>query len=106
MAETRWEEILEPWSRLVTVRVLGRPFQVPENNLLLRGFQYLAPERVPYGDFCWNAQCFNCRCLLRRGGAETSVLACQTVAREGDELLEVSPEVEQVLRDVLRAPTP
>lgn len=102
MVETDWSSILEPYERLIEVKVLGRAFKVPENNLYLRCFQYLAPERVPYGDFCWNAQCFNCRCTLQRGSAQRPVLACQTVAQEGDEVLELSPQLAEVLAGVLR----
>jgi len=99
---TDWERILEPYERCIGVRILGKPFEVPENNLLLRGFQYLEPERVPQGDFCWNGECRNCACTLRRGGIEREVLACETVAEEGDELTALSPQVRQILAALLR----
>lgn len=102
MSETDWESILDPYERLVEVRILGRAFKVPEHNLFLRGLQYLEPERVPYGDFCWNAQCFNCRCTLKRDGEERAVLCCQEKVLDGDELTELSPQVEEVLRGVLQ----
>lgn len=103
MSETDWSSILEPYERLIPVAVMGKAFRVPENNLYLRCFQFLAPERVPYGDFCWNAQCFNCRMTLRRAGAERPALACQTVAEEGDEIVEISPQLADVLAAVLRS---
>lgn len=102
MSETDWKSILEPYEKLVEIRIRGRAFRVPENNLFLRGMQYLEPERVPYGDFCWNAQCLNCRCLLERNGQERPVLCCQENVREGDALTELSPQVEEVLRGVLK----
>jgi hypothetical protein len=103
VTDTDWSSILEPYGRLIVLRILGREFLVPENNLFMRCFQFLAPERVPYGDFCWNAQCFNCRCTLKRAGAESSILTCQTYVEEGDELTEISPQVADVLAAVLKA---
>lgn len=102
MSETDWKSILDPYEKLVEIRIRGKAFQVPENNLFLRGMQYLEPERVPYGDFCWNQQCFNCQCTLRRKGEERPVLCCQEKALEGDELTKISPQVEEVLRGVLK----
>lgn len=91
-------DIYEPYDRLVAIRVMGREAHVPENNVLLRCFQYLEPEEVPYGDFCWNGDCRNCRITLRRGEASEEVLACQTVVREGDEVLELGPELAKAMR--------
>ena len=36
--------LFRPFTRLVKITILGREFEVPENNPLLRCFQYLAPE--------------------------------------------------------------
>ncbi len=91
-------DIYEPYERLVLIRVLGRDASVPENNLLLRCFQYLEPAAVPYGDFCWNGDCLNCRISLRRDGQTQDALACQTVVREGDEVLALSPELRRVMK--------
>ena len=46
--------LFRPSPRLVKIEILGREFEVPENNPLLRCFQYLATEAVAYGRFCWN----------------------------------------------------
>jgi len=99
---TDWANILEPYEKLLQVRILGKSFRVPEHNLFLRCFQFLEPERVPHGDFCWNAECRNCACTLSRGGVARPVLACQTAAEEGDELTALSPQVQQVLAGVLK----
>lgn len=40
--------LFQPFSRLVKITIMGREFEVPENNHLLRCFQYLAPEQVSY----------------------------------------------------------
>lgn len=91
------EDLFDPYDRLVMVRYLGHELRVPENNLLLRCFQFLEPEEVPYGDFCWNGDCRNCRLVLVRGGKQYEALACQTRVEEGDEILEAGPEVRKVL---------
>ena len=49
--------LFRPFTRLVKITILGRQFEVPENNPLLRCFQYLAPEQVSYGRFCWSEDC-------------------------------------------------
>ena len=33
-----------PYERLVRITILGRTFDVPEKNMLLRCFQYLSPK--------------------------------------------------------------
>ena len=38
-------DLYEPFERLVAITILGRVFRVPENNLLLRQMQYVAPDR-------------------------------------------------------------
>ena len=98
-------DLYEPYERLLPVKVLGKEAHVPENNVFLRGLQYLDPEEVSYGDFCWNGDCHNCRATLRRKGAQKEALCCQTVAREGDELVEVGPELARVLQAWLNRPS-
>jgi hypothetical protein len=90
-------DIYEPHDRLLTVKILGKVARVPENNVLLRCYQFVAPDEVPYGDFCWNGDCHNCRCTLKREGAEEEALSCQTVVKENDEIVEASPELRRVL---------
>lgn len=93
------------YQRLVPVVLQGRVFRVPENNFLLRCFQYLCPRTVPYGAFCWNEECQNCR-VRWRSGAEAPVrtgLSCKLVVHEGMEILEVAPELQRLLARVLPA---
>ena len=52
--------LFRPFSRLVRVTILDRTVEVPENNVLLRCLQYLAPEEISYGRFCWNEDCQYC----------------------------------------------
>lgn len=97
-------EIFAPFEKLVSMGILGKEARVPENNVLLRGLQFLDSEEVSYGDFCWNGDCLNCRVTVRREGAEAEFLCCQTVVREGDEIVEAGPEIRKVLRSWLSRP--
>ena len=97
------DDLYEPYERLVTLRYLGKELRVPENNLLLRCFQFTAPEDVPYGDFCWNGDCHNCALTLLRGGERIEALACQTPVAEGDEIVEAGPELRRTLAALERA---
>jgi NADH dehydrogenase/NADH:ubiquinone oxidoreductase subunit G len=87
-------DIFEPFEKLVKIDIGGKTFEVPENNTLLRGFQYLSIETVSYGDFCWNGECLNCQVWLKNGDKEKAVLACRTIAAEGMEIVRMSPEID------------
>jgi NADH dehydrogenase/NADH:ubiquinone oxidoreductase subunit G len=87
-------DIFEPFEKLVKIDIEGKTFEVPENNTLLRGFQYLSIETVSYGDFCWNGECLNCQVWLRNGDKEKAVLACRTNVAEGMEILRMSSEID------------
>jgi hypothetical protein len=56
-----------PFSRLARIVLLDHEFEVLENNTLLRGLQYLAPEPVSYGRFCWNEDCQYSRVTFDQG---------------------------------------
>lgn len=96
------DDLYEPYQRLVTIRYLGREIRVPENNLLLRCFQFVAPEAVPYGDFCWNGDCHNCALTLVRRGERVEALACQTLVSDGDEIVEAGPELRRTMKALER----
>jgi ferredoxin len=87
-------DIFEPFEKLVKIDIEGDTFEVPENNTLLRGFQYLSIETVSYGDFCWNGECLNCQVWLKNGDKEKSVLACRTTVAEGMEIVRMSAEID------------
>src|SRR2546425_13360566 len=63
-------EPFRPYEKLVEITIFGKRFQVPERNSLLRCFQFISPETVPYGRFCWNQDCQYCRSEERRVGKE------------------------------------
>jgi hypothetical protein len=41
-------DLLDPYEKLVSIDVLGRTVDVPENNRLLRCFQYLSINTISY----------------------------------------------------------
>jgi hypothetical protein len=96
-------EAFQRFERLVRIVVTGCELEVPENNVLLRGFQYLEPEKLPFGPWCWNGECGYDRIRWRRRGeTESQVgLACQICVEDGIEILELTPELRRVLRPVL-----
>ena len=87
-------EIFEPYERLVKIRILGLEREVPENNSLLRGLQFLDMESISYGDFCWNGECLNCQVWLKNGEKEKAVIACRTSVEEGMEIVRMSEGME------------
>lgn len=87
-------DIFEPFDRLIEIDILGEKREVPENNTILRGFQYLSIESISYGDFCWNGECLNCQVWVRNGDKEKGVLACRTNVTDGMEIVRMSPDIE------------
>jgi len=92
--------LFRPFARLVKINVLGQEFEVPENNSLLRCFQYLAPEQVSYGRFCWNEDCQYCRVSfdLGAGSPNRAALSCKLMVQEGMRVKEVTMEIRYCLR--------
>lgn len=94
--------LFRPFTRLVKITILGRQFEVPENNSLLRCMQYLAPEDVSYGRFCWNEDCQYCRVTFDLGD-ETSTraaLSCRLMAQEGMRVKDLSTDIRYCLRSL------
>ena len=79
-------DLFEPYERLVTIEILGRRVEVPENNRLLRCFQFLSMRSISYGDFCWNGDCTNCQFWYTEGSepgrATRTALSCRFKVRE------------------------
>ena len=94
--------LFRPFSKLVKISILGREFEVPENNPLLRCFQYLAPQGVSYGRFCWNEDCHYCLANLDtgEGSRERAALSCKFMVQEGVRITELSTELRYCLRDL------
>jgi hypothetical protein len=92
--------LFRPFARLVKITILGKDFDVPENNSLLRCFQYLAPEQISYGRFCWNEDCQYCRVTFDLGDGSTSrtALSCKLMVQEGLRVKEMTTEIRYCLR--------
>jgi NADH dehydrogenase/NADH:ubiquinone oxidoreductase subunit G len=86
-------DIFEPYEKLISIEICGEIRQVPENNTLLRCFQFLALESISIGDFCWNGACTNCQVWLDNGNAEKPVLACRTKVQENMKIIKISDEI-------------
>jgi hypothetical protein len=94
--------LFRPFLRLIKLSLLGHEFEVPENNTLLRCLQYLAPEEISYGRFCWNQECQYCRVSSDCGDATPSrdALACKVIAQPGMRITELSSELRYCLRNL------
>jgi hypothetical protein len=95
-------DIYEPYEKLVRIVVLGRVFHVPENNLLLRQLQFVAPD-IGMGKYCWNAECRYCEIEYCRepGAASTPALACRVKGLEGMRVTKAALEIRHNLSEAL-----
>ena len=87
-------EMFQPYEKLVEIDILGERRMVPENNSLLRCFQFLAMESISYGDFCWNGECINCQVWLESGEKEKPAMACRTIVVEGMKIVKKSDAID------------
>ena len=87
-------DIFEPYDRLVEIEIVGTKYMVPENNSLLRCFQFLAMESISYGDFCWNGECLNCQVWLENGAKEKAQMACRTTVSEGMKIVSLADGID------------
>src|SRR5579862_8179427 len=101
----RMPEPFRPYEHLIKIKVLGKTVEVPEKNSVLRCFQFLSPETIPYGRFCWNQDCQYCRIQAKLPDDDQSreMLACKFIVMPGMEITDLSPELKLCLRPALRA---
>ena len=86
-------DIFEPFKQLIEIEICGEKRKVPENNTLLRCFQFLSMETISFGDFCWNGDCLNCQVWIEKGDKEKAVIACRTNIQEGMKIVRMSEEI-------------
>jgi len=100
-------DVFRPYEKLVEIAIEGKTFLVPERNSLLRAFQFISPETIPYGRFCWNQECQYCRvnCQLSDEDRSRPVLSCKFIVSEGMAISELAPELVGCLRTKLGPPT-
>ena len=98
--------LFRPFTRLLKIKILEREVEVPENNTLLRCLQYLAPEHVSYGRFCWNEDCQYCRVSYDEGeGSSTrAALSCKLEVKDGMRITDVTTEIKYCLRSLKLSP--
>jgi len=87
-------DIFTPYEKLIEIEILGKTQRVPENNSLLRCFQFLAMENISYGDFCWNGECLNCQVWLQQGEKEKAVMACRTTIAQNMKIVRVAEGID------------
>jgi NADH dehydrogenase/NADH:ubiquinone oxidoreductase subunit G len=104
------DPVYRDFEKLVEISVMGKKFQVPEKNTCLRAFQYVSPETIPYGRFCWNQECQLCRVsYLMAGQPDTPprpVLACKVLVAEGMQIVELADQLKWTMSTVLKDPEP
>ena len=93
-------QVFRPYERLVEIKILGKSFEVQEKNTILRCFQYISPETIPYGRFCWNQDCQYCRVVGKMVDDDTprEMLSCKFLVSAGMEITEISPELKYCLQ--------
>jgi hypothetical protein len=96
-------EVFRPYEKLVEITILGKTFLVPERNSLLRAFQFISPDTIPYGRFCWNQECQYCRvnCKLSDDDQSRPILSCKFIVSEGMDISNLAPELVGCLRTKL-----
>jgi len=96
-------QVFRPYERLVTIKILGKSFDVPEKNTILRAFQYISPETIPYGRFCWNQDCQYCRVVGKLPDEDEphDLLSCKFMVSAGMEISDISPELMYCLKKKL-----
>lgn len=96
-------DIFRPYEKLVEISIMGKTFLVPERNSLLRAFQFISPETIPYGRFCWNQECQYCKvsCQLSDDDQSRPILSCKFLVSEGMAISDLAPELIGCLRTKL-----
>jgi hypothetical protein len=100
-------DLYEPYERLVRLVILGKVFEVPENNLLLRQMQFVAAD-IGYGRYCWNGECRACEVQYCQGreGPEYPALACRIKGLDGMRVTRLAFEVKYNMSEALAAAPP
>lgn len=96
-------DVFRPYEKLVEITIMGKTFLVPEKNSLLRAFQFISPETIPYGRFCWNQECQYCKvdCQLSDDDQPRPILSCKFLVSEGMNISNLAPELTGCLRSKL-----
>jgi predicted molibdopterin-dependent oxidoreductase YjgC len=92
--------LYRPYDKLVKVKIGEKEFEVPAGNMLLRALQYLSPEDISYGRFCWNEECQYCRVNYDHGAGtqNRTAISCKLMVEDGMRVTEVAQEIRYCLR--------
>lgn len=88
-----YKDIFEPFEKLIEIEVCGKKYQVPENNEILRCFQFLNMESISMGEFCWNGDCANCQVWIETEKGEKPALSCRTKVLENMKIVKMADEI-------------
>ncbi len=101
MIKSEWREgLFENFDNLVEIDVCGKRFQVPENNKILRCFQYIETDTISVGEYCWNGDCVNCQIwYIGEDDQVKGALACKMYVQEGLVITNLSESLKEDLRD-------
>lgn len=96
-----WREgLFEYFEELIDLEICCKSVQVPENNKLLRCFQFIKMDTVSVGEYCWNGECTNCQIWYKSESGETkAALACKMYARPGLVITRLSEHLQGDLLD-------
>jgi hypothetical protein len=99
--ELSWREgLFEEFESLIEIEICRNRAAVPENNKLLRCFQYIKMDSVSVGEYCWNGDCVNCQIWYKSDSGEIkSALACRMYVRAGLVITGLSAHLENDLSD-------
>ncbi|MCA8938934.1 MAG: hypothetical protein KDB07_03965 [Planctomycetes bacterium] len=85
-------DILNPFEKLVPVKVLDKLVYLPENNSMWRGLQFWGLVKgevsIDFSLYCIAGTCKNCKALVKRpqDADRDAMLLCQTQAEAGTEI--------------------
>ena len=98
---SEWREgLFEAFEALIDIEICCKSVQVPENNKLLRCFQFIKMDRVSVGDYCWNGDCTNCQIWYESESGDTkAALACKMYVRRGLVIIRLSEHLQDDLCD-------
>jgi hypothetical protein len=101
VSDLEWREgLFESFDKLVEIEVCKRKMLVPENNKILRCFQYIKTDNISIGEYCWNGDCVNCQIWYQTDEGEIKgALACKMYVQEGLVITNVSDYLKDDLGD-------
>lgn len=97
-------DFYRPYEKLIPLTILGKRFEVPEGNLLLRQMQFVATD-IGFGRYCWNGECRYCEITyrLKPDGPDIHGLACLVQGTPGMRVIKAAAEIRYNMGEALAA---